>query len=127
MLISHVPAVHSPVFLLHIEISLKTDPRGAFHRADRGIFFWKVKQMDHINRLMEKAAKARAVACFICWVKHRKRIPIRILRLYPPEKLSPQKKLTKKYLNQLSNEKTTGCLGYIGGYTTQFYRDYNKP
>ena len=29
--------------------------------------FWvlkKVKQMDHINRLMEKAAKARAVACF---------------------------------------------------------------
>ena len=28
---------------------------------------------------------------------------------------------------QLSNEKNTGWLGYIGDYTTQLYRDYNKP
>ena len=27
----------------------------------------------------------------------------------------------------LSNGKNPGCWGYIGGYTTQFYRDYNKP
>ena len=27
----------------------------------------------------------------------------------------------------LSNEKNPGCLVYIGGYTTQLYRDYNKP
>ena len=29
--------------------------------------------------------------------------------------------------NQLSNEKNLGWLGYIGDYTTQLYRDYNKP
>ena len=28
---------------------------------------------------------------------------------------------------ELSNEKKTGCLGYIGDYTIQFYGDYNKP
>ena len=28
---------------------------------------------------------------------------------------------------QLSNEKHPGCLGYLGGCTTQLYRDYNKP
>ena len=27
----------------------------------------------------------------------------------------------------LSNEKNLGWLGYIGDYTTQLYRDYNKP
>ena len=27
----------------------------------------------------------------------------------------------------LSNEKNPGCLGCIGDYTTQLYRDYNKP
>ena len=26
-----------------------------------------------------------------------------------------------------SNEKGTGWLGYVGDYTTQLYRDYNKP
>ena len=30
--------------------------------------------------------------------------------------------------NHVSNEKRApGCLVYIGGYTTQLYRDYNKP
>ena len=29
--------------------------------------------------------------------------------------------------NHLSNEKNPGWLCYIGGYTTQLYRDYNKP
>ncbi len=29
--------------------------------------------------------------------------------------------------SQLSNEKNPGWLGYIGDYTTQLYRDYNKP
>ena len=28
---------------------------------------------------------------------------------------------------QLSNEKNPGCLVYIGDYTTQLYRDFNKP
>ena len=28
---------------------------------------------------------------------------------------------------QLSNEKNLGWLGYIGDYTPQLYRDYNKP
>ena len=28
---------------------------------------------------------------------------------------------------QVSNEKNLGWLGYIGDYTTQLYRDYNKP
>ena len=28
--------------------------------------------------------------------------------------------------NQLSNEESPGWLGYIGDYTTQVYRDYNK-
>ena len=27
----------------------------------------------------------------------------------------------------MSNEKNPGWLGFIGGYTTQLYRDYNKP
>ena len=30
-------------------------------------------------------------------------------------------------LNQMSNEKNPGWLGYIGDYTTQVYRDSNKP
>ena len=29
--------------------------------------------------------------------------------------------------NHVSNEKNLGWLGYIGDYTTQLYRDYNKP
>ena len=28
--------------------------------------------------------------------------------------------------NHLSHEKNPGWLGYIGDYTTQLYRDYNK-
>ena len=33
-----------------------------------------------------------------------------------------------KYLGvQVSNEQNPGWLGYIGGYTTQIYRDYNEP
>ena len=27
----------------------------------------------------------------------------------------------------MSNEKNPGWLGYIGDYTLQLYRDYNKP
>ncbi len=27
----------------------------------------------------------------------------------------------------LSNEKNPGCLGYIGDYTIQLHRDFNKP
>ena len=30
-------------------------------------------------------------------------------------------------LEQVSNEKSLGWLGYIGDYTTQLYSDYNKP
>ncbi len=34
----------------------------------------------------------------------------------------------KKTWTYMSNEKRApGCLVYIGGYTTQLYRDYNKP
>ena len=29
--------------------------------------------------------------------------------------------------HDMSNEKNLGCLGYMGDYTTQLYRDYNKP
>ena len=29
--------------------------------------------------------------------------------------------------SHLSNEKNLGWLGYIRDYTTQLYRDYNKP
>ncbi len=29
--------------------------------------------------------------------------------------------------HHLSNEKNPGCFRYIGDYTTQLYRDYNKP
>ena len=29
--------------------------------------------------------------------------------------------------NHLSHEKNPGWLGYIGDYTTQLYRDFNKP
>ena len=29
--------------------------------------------------------------------------------------------------NHLSHEKNPGWLGYIGDYTTQLYRDYNRP
>ena len=31
------------------------------------------------------------------------------------------------YTKYLSNEKNSGWLGYIGDYTTQLYRDFNKP
>ncbi len=27
----------------------------------------------------------------------------------------------------MSNEKNPGWLGYMGDYTTQLYKDYNKP
>ena len=30
-------------------------------------------------------------------------------------------------IHQVSNEKNPGCFVYIGDYTTQLYRDYNKP
>ena len=33
----------------------------------------------------------------------------------------------KSEINQLKNEKKSGCLRYIGDYTTQLYGDYNKP
>ena len=29
--------------------------------------------------------------------------------------------------SDVSHEKNPGWLGYIGDYTTQLYRDYNKP
>ena len=32
-----------------------------------------------------------------------------------------------KKASSMSNEKHPGWLGYIGDYTTQVYRDYNKP
>ena len=32
-----------------------------------------------------------------------------------------------QFLFHLSNEKKPGWLGYIGDYTLQLYRDYNKP
>ncbi len=35
--------------------------------------------------------------------------------------IPPQKK------NKMSNEKKTGCLGYVRDYTTQFFGDYNQP
>ncbi len=35
--------------------------------------------------------------------------------------------LEKAWQSLLSNEKKPGWLGYIGDYTTQLYRDYNKP
>ena len=30
-------------------------------------------------------------------------------------------------LTYMSNEKSTGWLGYIGDYTTQLYRDFKNP
>ena len=30
-------------------------------------------------------------------------------------------------VQQVSSDQNPGCLGYIGDYTTQVYRDYNKP
>ena len=31
-------------------------------------------------------------------------------------------------INEMSNEKRApGCLGYVMDFTTQLYRDYNKP
>ena len=41
-----------------------------------------------------------------------------------PTKSKPQLEVRNQ---QLSNEKNLGWLGYIGDYTTQLYRDYNKP
>ena len=40
------------------------------------------------------------------------------------ERIFWKEELCKQHV---SNEKKTGCWGYIGDYTTQFYRDYNKP
>ena len=34
---------------------------------------------------------------------------------------------TPKFCWHMSNEKYPGCLGFVGDYTTQLYRDYNKP
>ena len=51
--------------------------------------------------------------------------------------LEPPKTTTLKWMDgwkwwfptisYMSNEKNLGWLGYIGDYTTQFYRDHNKP
>ena len=35
--------------------------------------------------------------------------------------------LTKTCSIHVSHEKNPGWLGYLGDYTTQLYRDYNKP
>ncbi len=32
-----------------------------------------------------------------------------------------------KFPTHMSNEKNPCCLGYIGYYATQLYREYNKP
>ncbi len=37
------------------------------------------------------------------------------------------KALEEKVRLQVSNEKNPGCFAYIGDYTTQLYRDFNKP
>ena len=29
--------------------------------------------------------------------------------------------------SEVSSDENTGCLGFLGDYTTQVYRDYNKP
>ena len=34
---------------------------------------------------------------------------------------------TNECIVEVSNEKNPGWLRYIGDYTTQLYRDYNKP
>ena len=44
---------------------------------------------------------------------------------FPSKSLGHEKTDTQKA--QMSNEKNLGWLGYIGDYTTQLYRDYNKP
>ena len=35
--------------------------------------------------------------------------------------------LKKRDGQHKSDEKKTGCLGYMGDYITQLYREYNKP
>ena len=35
--------------------------------------------------------------------------------------------MARKETGQLRIKEHTGCLGYIGDYTTQFFRDCNKP
>ena len=37
------------------------------------------------------------------------------------------KVLAKRNGRKICHEKNPGCLGCIGDYTTQVYRDYNKP
>ena len=39
----------------------------------------------------------------------------------------PTNSSQKSSKNHVSNEKNPGWLDYIGDYTTQLYRDYNKP
>ena len=46
---------------------------------------------------------------------------------YLPNCWIRKKSIATTHRNELSNEKNPGCLGYIGDYTTQLYRDYNKP
>ena len=43
------------------------------------------------------------------------------------KRIRRQRSQSHEGLVHLSNEKNLGCLVYIGGYTTQLCRDYNKP
>ena len=41
--------------------------------------------------------------------------------------VTPASNMTSFLGIHVSNEKNLGWLGYIGDYTAQLYRDYNKP
>ena len=44
------------------------------------------------------------------------------------EPINPEQKMEFGIWKDMSNEKRApGWLGYIGDYTTQLYRDYDKP
>ena len=45
--------------------------------------------------------------------------PASFFSVFPP--------LLLRNFHQMSNGKNPGCLDYVGDYTTQLYRDYNKP
>ena len=44
----------------------------------------------------------------------------------PETNIAPENGWVGRVKHQVSHEKKTGWLGYIGDYTTQIFRDYNK-
>ena len=85
-------------------------------------------QFDSLSKKQNHMFSWAPKRCFLCVNTHQGWM-LRAMMSLVVVGLNPQ---TKPQLNrganlQMSNEKNSGCLGYLGDYTTQVCGDYNEP